>query len=90
MNSVFEIILTGIGVAVVLAATYFVTNRVSQNRVARDFDNPADVLAAVEVYLRYGRERAAVALLEGAVEKYPDNAALCTRLDDLKRRKTAS
>jgi len=83
MNSVFEMILTAICVAIVLAATYLFSNRISQKRVARDFKHPKDILTAVDVYVHYGRRSAAVKLLEDGLERYPDNAALKGRLEEL-------
>lgn len=85
MSSVFEMILTGIVVAIVLAATYFFSNRLSQKRVAQNFEQPADIITAVDVYVRYGKTKAAIDMLEGGLERYPDNAQLQAKLEELQR-----
>ncbi|MGR9090044.1 MAG: tetratricopeptide repeat protein [Gammaproteobacteria bacterium] len=83
MTNVFEYIITAILVAVVLFFTYGLANRVSRNRVARDFRQPEEILTAVDVYLKYGRDGAARELLKHGLERYPDNAALKARAAEI-------
>jgi len=83
MSNVFEYIITAIFVAVVLYFTYGFANRVSRNRVAKDFRRPEEILTAVDVYLKYGHERAARELLEQGLERYPGNAALQARAAEI-------
>ena len=86
MSNVFEYIITAILVAVVLFFTYGLANRMSRNRVAKDFRQPDEILTAVDVYLRYGRDSAARDLLEHGLERYPENTALRARAAELAAR----
>ena len=83
MSTAFEYIIAGALVAVVLFVTYRVSNRISQNRVTQDFRSPEDILTAVDVYVRYGQERAARKLLDHGLERYPDHAALKARRQEM-------
>ena len=86
MSNVLEYIITAILVAVVLFFTYGFANRVSRNRVAKDFRRPEEILTAVDVYLKYGRDGAARDLLEHGLERYPENTALKARAAELATR----
>ncbi len=86
MSNAIEYIITAILVAVVLIFTYGFANRLSRNRVAKDFRRPEEILTAVDVYLKYDRESAARDLLEHGLERYPDNAALKARAAELAAR----
>jgi len=79
-----EMLLAGILVAVVLIGTYAFGNYFSRRRVEKDFKQPEDILAAVEVYLRYGRNSAAIKLLQRGVERHPEHPALKAKLAEMR------
>ncbi len=87
MTGAFELIAIAILVAVVLVASYALAGRLSQRRVERDFDNPKDILTAVDIYVKYGRRRAAIKLLEAGLERYPGHVELEQRLAQLNEQK---
>lgn len=83
MTTVAEWLLAGALVAVVLVGTYAVVGYGSRRRVEQDFEKPDDILTAVDVYVKYGRNRAAIDLLKRGVEKNPEHLALRSKLADL-------
>jgi hypothetical protein len=80
MTKPIEMLLAGVFVTVVLIGTYAISNYFSRRRVEKDFKTPDDILTAVDVYLRYGRKRAAMDLLQHGLEKYPAHQALQAKL----------
>jgi tetratricopeptide (TPR) repeat protein len=48
-----------------------------------DFNNEKSILAEIEVYVAYGREKQAIKLLEKAVVMNPESEAYRTRLVEL-------
>ena len=83
MGSTLQIVLSAVLVAIVLGVSYWGVNLFSQRRVKQDFKSPEDILAAVAVYMQYGRKRAAIALLEGGLDQYHDHPALKEKLEEL-------
>jgi hypothetical protein len=83
MTDPIELLLIGALVAVVLIATYAFTDYGSRRRVEKDFKNPQDILDAVDVYVKYGRERAAIELLKRGLERHPAHPALQAKLTHL-------
>jgi len=83
MSNVIEMLLAGVMVAVVLIATYAATNYGSRRRVEKDFKNPEEILTAVEVYVKYGRRRAAIELLKHGLERDPAHSVLRAKLAEL-------
>ena len=83
MTKPIEMLLAGVLVAVVLIGTYAISNYFSRRRVEKDFKNPDDILTAVDVYLRYGRKRAAMELLQHGLERYPAHAELQAKLAEI-------
>jgi len=83
MNSVFEYIIAGALVTVVLFLTYGFANRMSRGRVVRDFRRPDEILTAVDIYVKYDRKRAARELLETGLERYPNDESLRARAAEL-------
>ena len=58
-------------------------DRVSRNRVAKDFRRPDDILTAVDVYMKYGRESAARELIKQGLERYPNDQTLQARAAEI-------
>ncbi len=83
MTKPIEMLLAGVFVAVVLVGTYAIGNYFSRRRVEKDFKTPDEILTAVDIYLRYGRKRAAMELLQHGLERYPANSALQAKLAEI-------
>ncbi len=83
MTNVVDLLIAGALVIVVLAGTYAIVDHMSRRRVEQDFKDPKDILEAADVYLQYGRKRAAVRLLQRGLERNPSDPALRERLTEL-------
>ena len=83
MTKSIEMLLAGVLVAVVLVGTYAISNYFSRRRVENDFKNPDEILTAADIYLRYGRKRAAMELLQHGLERYPANSALQAKFEEI-------
>ncbi|MFT4560335.1 MAG: hypothetical protein ACI9BW_000069 [Gammaproteobacteria bacterium] len=87
MTNGIELIAIGVLVAVVLGATYGLSNYFSRRRVETNFTEPDEILTAANIYMKYGRTQSAIDLIEHGLELNPSHEGLQAKLAELTKKR---